>query len=418
MTVVLTWWVWSHDGRAHVVGVVTCSSVSRVVSCTVQCCQHGKLDAHEEIAYEGSVRVSPMARYRIAASKALAEMQGMKIDTISWCRRTMRRSPESRGCAVHRSEGVQPTGRGANIYLLFIFKDTSSTIIAQYLEYYLMLGVQRVIAFDNSCVNNSNSAHTLTAKERLRKIQLQQLRDADLSQRGRILRSYIDAGLLTLDTRLQCVNLHHYRRDEFPQRDQRGASGIVKWIVRADPALDPPEGSLVVALDVDEMLFSDVPLEQLRVEMVKGGICAHHVDWLTFGTSGHRCEPEGGNIKNFYRRSPVGAEASALTASLANAEAQRLHLNALYPSGRDARGGFGKMIVIWSRNLTCGTHTCQGKGMCRLSPSNRMRRAGLVIAHYYTGSDEEWSAKKKRGRTSNGAVNKVRSYCQYSCMCT
>jgi len=306
------------------------------------------------------------------------------------------------GCAEERlaTAGGLPAPRfgQAGVYLLLITKDTPAAQLARLFEYYLLLGAHAIIAFDNSCAADDP------------------MEDA---RRRAVLQSYARAGLLKDDPRLRCVYLHSYKRDEFPERDMRGASGLVKGIVHADPQLDPPEGSLVIALDDDEILLSDLHLEDLRLQMREQGTCVHHAPWLTFGTSSHRCQPTGSMVRNFYRRAPTESELGPEKAARVEASVKQLGMNPLFKhvnyshssavpaapaSWYSSSEAFGKPIQMWGSQVECWTHQCSEQEHCRNPDAGPDPRPNLRIAHYYTQSEMNWLVKRRRGRTSNGTV--------------
>ena len=280
----------------------------------------------------------------------------------------------------HLASRIAPLSQG-RYFLLTMIKDTRPSQLVHFLEYHLLLGFTDLIIFDNSCPGSVGH-----------------------QDRHRVLRRYLEARVLRLDTSLQCINISSYRRDAYPNRDMRGASGLVQGLVRERPHLNPPKGSLVVAMDDDEYLYSRIPLQQLRTEMLASSTCAHHAYWRTFGSSGQLCPSLAPHFRTFYRRAPLLDELESSkrkpTQRDVRSAMQNLSLNSLFPSGNDNIGGQGKHVQIWSDNLRCGTHVCLATGPCRGAKRHRHAHPDVWVAHYYTQSDSDWWRKRLRGRAS------------------
>ena len=215
---------------------------------------------------------------------------------------------------------------------------------------------------------------------------------------------YVAAGLVKYDKRLVCGNVRKValdatRRDKNAHgRDVQGASAIAQQLMRKTPRLNPPRGSVVLAVDDDEFVVAEGGLAAAADRMAAAGSCASFLQWRLFGTSGHVCQPEAALVSAFTRRAPLHVN-KANASLVAKAKAHQ----GAYPV--QARG---KIMQLWSPSgkMQCGTHTCHGScdagklancagggGKCR--PWRRPH-----IAHYAIQSLEHWEYKKRRGRTS------------------
>lgn len=138
-------------------------------------------------------------------------------------------------------------------------------------------------------------------------------------------------------------------------------------------------------IDLDEFLH---PLKSNSLHQV---LCQPRLDkfsallpaWLMFGTSGFRSRPDGLVLENYKRRSPLNAQGNR-------------HI---------------KTIVRGDRVLGVGhtPHTFVVRGECCTPAGDRAPNvplqdnpdhSDLVINHYFTKSEEDWSAKRARGRAT------------------
>lgn len=261
--------------------------------------------------------------------------------------------------------------------LVALFKNVRIPDLVRFLEYHLLLGVDRAVLVDNSCGAFAKASKAALAP-------------------------YVAMGAVTHQTQFVCSEM----RSMMFMHNFRGGSAMARQL---SGLRDVPTGAFVVSLDDDEYLTIADPshtLRDMRRELVAKRVCALTLTWRVYGASGHRCQPGGPLVQNFVYRALTEAEMSrAATKAAAQHEAVARHLNT--PFG-------GKPVYIYRDAISpmCGTHWCDE---CPVGLHNcaQPRGAGekcekdfeltpkrYWINHYAFQSLAHWEFKKLRGRTN------------------
>lgn len=292
------------------------------------------------------------------------------------------------GCAQHRGGALHAAPKH-QAWALVIIKDVPPVDLLRHLEFHLLLGIDRAVYVDNSCGGAS-------------------ARD--------VLERYIARGLAAV-FQLRCKNLTEIAQQLPPS--QRGSSGVGFQILHATRALQPPRGSLVLPLDIDEYLHigptDDV--HQLADEMQTNRISAALLKWRLYGTSDHRCQPRGPIVRAFLRRAPLNWYSDGRWKGSSTSPLLPTHAS-------------GKPMLLWGVDcrLNCSTHFCRAerpvKGLQRRARSESWRNCAahmhpsrnlgclqnlgvsgpwrtIGLAHYRFQSLQYWSYKGERGGVSS-----------------
>lgn len=268
------------------------------------------------------------------------------------------------------------------ILLFTLFKNMPRANLIRFIEYHLLLGVDHVVLVDNSCGASAEAARQTLAP-------------------------YVSRGLVTLHSQFVCTEL----RAMMFMHNFRGGSSMARQLAGSSLGLVSRD-ALIVSLDDDEYLVLGDPsatLQDVRRELFTKQVCAVTLPWRVFGSSGHKCQPEGPLIGRFVRRARTEKEVRSRTrlqeAGALRAEARRRHLNTPYG---------GKPIFMYAAPTSpqCGTHWCedcnQGLTNCALPEGpgqlceQKLNLTGerMWINHYAFQSEQHWELKKRRGRTN------------------
>ena len=321
----------------------------------------------------------------------------------SWTRNCPRTADSATGCAAlwptrrHQWNASSSAASAADdppVVLISLFKNVRVDQLLRFLEYHLLLGVDRAVLVDNSCGAHADASRVALAP-------------------------YVAAGLVAHHVEFVCSEL----RSMMFMHNFRGGSSMARQL---SGMRSVPRGAFIVSLDDDEYLVladSGKTLHDLRRELVNSRVCALTLTWRVFGSSGHRCQPEGPLLRRFMRRALTEPEAADHDArrhqhasAAARHEARKRHLNTPY-------GGKPMYIYDSATSPMCGTHWCDecptGLHNCALpqgAGAGCEKRYNLTsvrfwINHYAFQSEEHWEAKKLRGRTNllpsrQGAVPK------------
>ena len=293
------------------------------------------------------------------------------------------------GCAALRPQRAANASSSAEppVILVTLFKNVNIPDLLRFVEYHLLLGVDRAILVDNSC-----GAHASASKEALA--------------------PYVVAGLVEHHTFYVCTEL----RSMMFMHNFRGGSAMARQLFGMR---NIPQGAFIVALDDDEYLTladARATLQDVRRELVSKRVCAVTLTWRVFGSNGHRCQPHGPLMTHFTRRARTEREVEMHSAqhgvkkktnekAAAQHEALTRHLNT--PFG-------GKPVYIYAEPTSpmCGTHWCEecpvGLTNCALprgageacEARHKLTPLRFWINHYAFQSAAHWEIKKARGRTN------------------
>ena len=136
-------------------------------------------------------------------------------------------------------------------------------------------------------------------------------------------------------------------------------------------------------LDCDEFLYSERSLYDVIDELFSnhGDMGGIGVNWLSFGSSGHRARPSGSVIENYLWRAEVDFPVNRLIKTVAIPTRVLAYVSPHYPLYRRGYKEYGEN----GRKL---------KGsMSEIVSTNTIR-----INHYFTKSWEDWIEKVNRGR--------------------
>ena len=263
------------------------------------------------------------------------------------------------------------------VVLFTLFKNVRAVDLVRFLEYHLLLGVNRAVLVDNSCGAHANASRAALAP-------------------------YVAANLVTHHTQFVCTEL----RSMMFMHNFRGGSSMARQL---SGLRDVPAGAFVVSLDDDEyvaMADARATLRDLRHELVAKRVCALTLTWRVYGASGHECQPAGPLVRRFVRRALAEHEVARKEAqAAARHEALTRHLNTPY-------GGKPLYLYRSPTQPMCGTHWCDecpaGEHNCALpqgAGASCEKRYQLTprrfwINHYAFQSLQHWEAKKLRGRTN------------------
>ena len=147
------------------------------------------------------------------------------------------------------------------------------------------------------------------------------------------------------------------------------------------------ESQWIAFLDADEFLFPTVADDLCSVLAEFEDHPAVAVNWLLFGSSGHRSRPPGLQIEAFTRRAPEGYDVHRHVKCIVRPERT---MEALSP--HHFRFAAGAVAVAETGRPVTGP----------LAPEISVAR--LRINHYFTRSLEEAEAKRLRGRADTTAA--------------
>ena len=189
-----------------------------------------------------------------------------------------------------------------------------------------------------------------------------------------------------------------YKFSEYPQGEAYNKS-----LQKYKSALD-----YLCLFDADEYLFSDpytTPKEQIIKLFNDADVSGIGVNWVMFGSNGHKHKTDGLVMERFTAHSSLRRKENKHYKSIVRLSACDSMFNPHHPNLTG-----GKFVHGDGNTITFATRRKDGKRICRRGLSSRAVWHPLRLHHYFTKSEDEFRAKMARGLADSKDLRTINDF--------